>query len=132
MTDDEKEIRDLPVKWIAATRVGDIDALLDLMTEDALFLTPGNAPMDRTEFRRIASGQSGDGMPEFSAESEVQEVKVMGDDAFMWTKLRVTVTPREGEPVARSGHTLTILRKENGKWLLARDANLLATENATA
>ena len=24
------------------------------------------------------------------------------------------------------GHTLTILRKENGRWLLARDANLLA------
>ncbi|RYD27259.1 MAG: hypothetical protein EOP87_21455 [Verrucomicrobiaceae bacterium] len=36
--------------------------------------------------------------------------------------------PREGAPVARSGHTLTILRKEKGKWLLARDANLLVTE----
>lgn len=129
MTDDEKEIRDLPVKWMAATRVGDTDALMELMTEDALFLTPGNAPMDRALFRKIATAQSGDGMPEFSAESEVQEVNVMGDHAFMWTRLRVTVTPREGDPVARSGHTLTILRKENGKWKLARDANLLATES---
>jgi hypothetical protein len=25
----------------------------------------------------------------------------------------------------RAGFTLTILRKENGRWLLARDANLL-------
>jgi hypothetical protein len=28
--------------------------------------------------------------------------------------------------MVRRGHTLTILRNENGKWLLARDANLLA------
>jgi ketosteroid isomerase-like protein len=26
----------------------------------------------------------------------------------------------------RNGHTLTILRKEQGNWLLVRDANLLA------
>jgi hypothetical protein len=25
----------------------------------------------------------------------------------------------------RAGNTLTVLRKENGKWLLARDAHLL-------
>jgi len=26
----------------------------------------------------------------------------------------------------RAGHTLTILQKRNGKWLLARDTNMLA------
>jgi hypothetical protein len=26
----------------------------------------------------------------------------------------------------RAGHTLTIFHKEDGKWLLARDANMLA------
>jgi ketosteroid isomerase-like protein len=31
--------------------------------------------------------------------------------------------------VTRSGHTLTILRKEpDGQWLLARDANLLTAQ----
>jgi ketosteroid isomerase-like protein len=28
--------------------------------------------------------------------------------------------------MVRAGHTLTILRKEAGKWKIARDANLLA------
>jgi ketosteroid isomerase-like protein len=37
----------------------------------------------------------------------------------------MTMTPEGGEPVKRSGYTLTILRKESGRWLLARDANLL-------
>ena len=34
-----------------------------------------------------------------------------------------------GKPVRRSGYTLTILRKErDGRWRLARDANLLTAE----
>jgi ketosteroid isomerase-like protein len=33
------------------------------------------------------------------------------------------------DPVRRSGYTLTIMRKEaDGKWRLARDANLLVKE----
>jgi ketosteroid isomerase-like protein len=37
------------------------------------------------------------------------------------------MTPPGGKPVRRAGYTLTILRKEpDGRWRLARDANLLA------
>ena len=51
---------------------------------------------------------------------------VSGDLACMWTQLSVEVTPPGGgEPTRRAGHTLTVLRRENGRWLLARDANLL-------
>ena len=35
-------------------------------------------------------------------------------------------TPANGSPaITRDGHTLNILRREHGRWLLARDANLL-------
>jgi hypothetical protein len=45
----------------------------------------------------------------------------------MWTKLTVVVTPPDGSPpVERAGHTLSVLKKINSKWFLARDANLLA------
>jgi ketosteroid isomerase-like protein len=45
----------------------------------------------------------------------------------MWTKLTVVITPpNDSPPVTRAGHTLSILRKQDGKWLLARDANMLA------
>ena len=42
----------------------------------------------------------------------------------------MTVSPPDGaKPVRRSGYTLTILRKErDGRWRLARDANLLTAE----
>jgi ketosteroid isomerase-like protein len=45
----------------------------------------------------------------------------------MWTKLTVVVTPPGGtQSMTRAGHTLSILKKQNGKWVLARDANMLA------
>ncbi len=44
----------------------------------------------------------------------------------MWTKITVTMSPSgPARSITRSGDTLTILRKQNGKWVLTRDANLL-------
>ena len=44
----------------------------------------------------------------------------------MWAKLTVVAKPPDGSPpTERSGHTLTILNKQAGRWVLARDANLL-------
>lgn len=42
-------------------------------------------------------------------------------------KAIVEVTPPGGAPLmTRAGHTLSILKKHNGKWVLARDANMLS------
>jgi uncharacterized protein (TIGR02246 family) len=57
--------------------------------------------------------------------AEIRELKVLGDWAYMRNHLEMTITPERGAPVKRSGWTLTILRKEDGRWRLARDANLL-------
>ena len=65
--------------------------------------------------------------PTFDGSSEIQEVQVSGDWAFMWSKLTVVSKPPDGgKSVTRAGHTLTVFRREAGRWLLARDANLLA------
>lgn len=39
--------------------------------------------------------------------------------------IEIDVTPPGGDAVRRSGHTLTIFRKQDGRWPLARDANLV-------
>jgi ketosteroid isomerase-like protein len=61
---------------------------------------------------------------------EIAELLVHGDWAHAWSRLEVTATPSEGAaPVRRSGHTLSIFRKEpSGSWVLARDANLLVAD----
>jgi ketosteroid isomerase-like protein len=61
----------------------------------------------------------------FDATSTIHEVRVEGSMAWMWSHLEVTATPAGAAPIKRAGHTLTVFRKVNGSWLLARDANLL-------
>jgi uncharacterized protein (TIGR02246 family) len=127
MNGDEAQIRELVVKWMDATRAGEPDRILELMTEDVVFLMPGREPMRKAEFAAGARAQAGGKAPKFDGRSEIQEVQVCGDWAFMWTKLSVVATPPDGgAQTKRAGHTLTVLRKENGKWRVARDANLLA------
>ena len=122
MQTDEQEIRQLTADWMEASKAGDAKKVLSLMTDDAVFLVGGRPVMRKADF---AAAQSSRPEIEIEGADDVQEVKVLGDWAFMWTKLRVVATPAGGQPVAREGYTLSILRKEDGKWLLARDANLL-------
>jgi uncharacterized protein (TIGR02246 family) len=124
---DEEDIRDLVSAWIAATKAGDIDKVLSLMSDDVVFLMPGQPVMRKHSFAAAARAQAGTSAPAFDGTSEIQEIRVLGDWAFMWTKLTVVVTPAGGgSPITRSGHTLSVLTKHNGRWLLARDANMLA------
>jgi uncharacterized protein (TIGR02246 family) len=131
MQSDETQIRQLINTWMEATSAGDVDTILTLMTEDVVFLVPGQPPMRKRDFAAVARAQSGHTAPKIDGTSEIQEIMVVNDWAFMWTKLTVVVTPSDGSAsIERTGHTLTILKKENGKWLLARDANLLSPVQA--
>ena len=127
MQSDEREIRALVDEWMQATRAGDVQRVLDLMTDDVVFLVPGRPPMDKAEFAAMSRAQAGGDAPRFDGSSEIMEVKVLGDWAFMWTRLTVVATMPDDRRVTRAGHTLTVLRKQDGKWRLARDANLLST-----
>lgn len=128
METDEQEIRKLVETWMEATKAGDTETVLGLMTDDVIFLQPGQQPMlGKSAFAVVAQDQTKHEAPKISGTSEIREIKVLGDWAFMWAKLAVVVTPSSGgSPITRAGYTLSILRKEGGKWLLARDANMLA------
>lgn len=125
MQDDERDIRDLVAQWMAATKAGDAESVLDLMTDDAVFLVAGQPPFGKSGFAEAAAAQKRAGIT-FDGKSEVVEITVLGDWAYMLSRL--TVVPRQGgsdRASIRSGHTLSIFRKQGGKWRLARDANLL-------
>lgn len=127
MQNDEQEIRNLVATWMAATRAGEIEKVLSLMSDDVVFLITGQPVMHKAGFAAAALGQSTNDAPKFDGTSEIQEIKILGDWAFMWTKLTVAITPPGGgQSMIRAGHTLSILKKQNGKWVLARDANMLA------
>ena len=128
MDSDEEQIRELVQTWMSATKAGELDTVLSLMADDVVFLIAGQPPMiGKAAYAAAARGQPNQERPRFDGRSEIQEIKVLGDWAYMWTKLRVVVTPPGGgRSITRAGHTLTILKKHNGKWVLARDANMLS------
>lgn len=131
MQTDEDQIRDLVSTWMAATRAGDVGTVLSLVADDVVFLVPGRPPMRKDEFAAGLKAQAAHAAPQFDGTSDIQEITVSGDWAFMWTKLTVVATPPDGSPpTQRAGHTLTVLRKQAGRWVLARDANLLAPVQA--
>jgi uncharacterized protein (TIGR02246 family) len=124
MTDDERAIRAVIDTWFAATRAGDLATVLELMTDDVVFMVPGHAPFGKAEFAASFQGMANVVM---DGRSEIVELRVLGEWAYLRNHIDLTVTPADGVPVRRAGYTLTILRKErDGRWRLARDANLLA------
>ena len=124
-TTDQQQIRDLVRTWMDATRAGDVDKVLSLMTDDVVFLVPGQPPMDKATFEKQSRAMAGSGGPTIEGKSDVEEIEVHGDVAFARSKLAMTITPPNGNPIERAGYTLTIFKRINGVWLLARDANLL-------
>lgn len=122
MQNDEAQIRELVNRWLAATEAGDAAAVLDLMTDDAVFLVPGQPAFGKAEFARAATAQSG---LRIEGDSDIEEIQVCGDWAFMRSHLAIRLTPPDGSTVTRAGHALTVLRREDGRWKLARDANLV-------
>jgi uncharacterized protein (TIGR02246 family) len=124
MDGDEQAIRKLIETWMTATRAGDTKTVLDLMADDVVFLVAGKPPIrGKSEF---AAGLNA--LKDFNIDgtSEVQEIKVLGDWAYVWTALTVAMTPRMGgDTVKRAGNTLSILRRSAGEWVLFRDANML-------
>jgi uncharacterized protein (TIGR02246 family) len=123
MSDDEQAIRDMVQTWMDATRRGDIETVLDLMTDDIIFMTPGREPFGKQEFREQSEAMSG---AQMDGRAEVREIRVLGDWAWIRNHIDLTAIPPGGEPIRRSGYTLSILQKgADGQWRLARDANLV-------
>src|SRR6185295_7745345 len=86
MEKDEREIRALIETWMAATKAGDVETVLGLMTDDVVFLVPGRPPMGRSEFAAAAKTQAQGAAPRIDGASEIREIKVLGDWAYLWTR----------------------------------------------
>ena len=123
MKTDEQAIRDLVADWLDATERGDFSTVRGLMDDDVVFMVPGQEPFGKEEWSTRMTNVHVEGR------SEIKEIKVLGEWAWLRQRLSVTVTPTDDKPRVLSGYSLAILRKKpDGKWVLARDANLVVPE----
>jgi uncharacterized protein (TIGR02246 family) len=107
----------------------DLASMLALVTDDAVFLVPGQPPVrGKKQFAELF--EAARGRFRIELESEFDEISLHEDWAYVTSRLAVAMTPKTGgTAVHRAGHTLTILRKSrDGRWAVARDANLLAPD----
>jgi len=126
MHNDETQIRALVQSWMEASKAGDINAVLAMMSDDVVFMVPGAEPFGKEEFAARSKGMSG---VKFDGTSEIIELQILGDWAWIRNRIQIVITPPGKEAMARSGYTLTILRKNaGGDWQIARDANLVTAQ----
>lgn len=99
MSDDVRAIRNLIDRWMKASKAGDIASVLNMMTDDVIFMTCGRDPFGKEEFAATASAMKG---VQMDGVAEVKEVTVTGDWAWARTHLTVTVTTPDGREMRRS------------------------------
>lgn len=123
MSNDERAIRDSVQRWMAASRAGDSETTLSLLTNDVIFMMPGQKPFGKKAFAARSAKMKN---ARITGSCAIQEIKVLGDWAWMRNRLRITVTPPGGRRGTHAGYTLTVLRRQsNGAWAIARDANVV-------
>jgi uncharacterized protein (TIGR02246 family) len=127
MNTDEQSIRAVIDDWVRASAVGDVDTMLTLLSDDMLFLVPGAPPFGKEEFKAAWDGPMKGA--KINADANVEEVLVSGDFGFTRVRLAVQITTADGNTSRARGYTMTLFRKQpDGRWVLARDANLLTPE----
>ena len=133
LEDDEEGIRSLFADWKRASQAKDVDRLLTFITDDAVFLAPGQPPIRgkaavEALYRHIL------GAFIFEQEWVFEEIAVLGDWGYCWGWDSVTMTPLAGGPAVRaSGAGLSILRRlADGSWVVARGINNMVRDTQPA
>ena len=119
---DEHAIRKLVEDWMQASARGDLDQVLSMMSDDAIFMTVDREPFGKQEF--AAQSRALEGVKIEGTATPV-EIKVLGDWAYLRNRIEVKITPQHGDQFKRAGYTLTILQRQAGRWVITRDANLM-------
>jgi uncharacterized protein (TIGR02246 family) len=99
MSEDERAIRELVAAWMEASRAGDLDTVLGLMADDAVFMVPGREPFGKEEFAAMSRGMKD---VRIGGMSDIRELRVLGDWAYIRNHIEVTMTPPGGTPVRRA------------------------------
>jgi uncharacterized protein (TIGR02246 family) len=121
--DEEQAVRKVVADWLEASKRGDLDTQLSLMADDVVFMTVGQEPFGKEEFKARSKGL---GKIELEANSNIIEVKLLSDWAWMRSHLEIKVTMPDGNKMQKAGYILTVLQQQsNGSRVISRDANLL-------
>ncbi len=117
-------INDLTQRDIAASKEDDVDTLASLWTEDGVLIIPMWPPfVGKPAIRAMLDKQKeqAKGTDTTAYDEQWEEVRIMGDYAYQWGSISVTVELAGGKQMSHSVNAMRILqRQKDGSWLVAR------------
>ena len=121
---DREGIEALQKRDIAASMAFDVNALLDLWTDDGVLLPPHHEPIaGRAALRRFLEEkkQQYANYDMLAYDEEWNEVMVIGEYGYQWGTVSFRMKPPTGSEIGGAVHAVRILkREEDGAWRVAR------------
>jgi uncharacterized protein (TIGR02246 family) len=121
---DREGIQALQKRDIAASMAFDVNALLDLWTDDAVLLPPRHEPIvGKAALRRFIEEKKEQhaNYDMLAYNEEWNEVMVSGEYAYQWGTVSFRMRPPTGSEIGGAVHAVRILkREEDGSWRVAR------------
>ena len=121
---DREAIAALEKSTIAASMAFDVNALLDLWTDDAVLLPPRHEPIvGKAALRRFLEEkrQQYANYDMLAYNEEWNEVMVIGEYAYQWGAVSYRMKPPTGSEFGGSVHAMrTLKREDDGYWRVAR------------
>ena len=121
---DREGIEALQKRDIAASIAFDVNALLDLCTDDAVLLPPRHEPVvGKAAIRRFLEEKKEQhaNYDVLAYDEQWSEVMVIGEYAYQWGMVSFRMRPPTGSEVGSAVHAMRILkREEDGSWRVAR------------
>jgi uncharacterized protein (TIGR02246 family) len=94
MADEKRAVRDMVATWMKASEAGDLSTVLSLMADDVIFMTPDREPFGKDAFRASSEAMKGVSL---RGTSDIREIEVLGDWAYIRNYIDVTLTPSGGQ-----------------------------------
>ena len=100
MSNDEEAIRTWLNDWLRASAKGDSETMLAMLTDDMVFLVPGQPPFGKKEFKAAWDGPMKGARIESKA--DLEECIVSANTACTRTRLIVGITAPDGKSPERA------------------------------
>lgn len=135
VSDDEKAIRALEDRFVAAFNAGDVDSIMQNYIPDKSFVLFDVVPREEYLGADIYRAAWVDMFSRFKGRPKITimdlGIVVDGNAGFGYSFMRVTGTDKQGHPVDRTVRVTDGYRKVSGNWLIAHEHISVPVDFAT-
>lgn len=122
-TEDLAAIIALEHRDAEAAKINDVETLVSLWTDDGVLLQPRSEPVVGTTAIRQhleTEKQRSADVITLRYDENWKERHISGGDAYEWGEMSVTLQLPNGKQASQTVYAIRVLRRENGKWKVAR------------